>query len=739
MQVTELELNTIDTLLKSNCFDMFCDDCLLNSRLENVLNSHKEELFKIYQNSDTHHNVSHMFTEQYTPSLTKYEWELLFKTGDLWGFNEEGYDHYISASKDITLSSLDINLRYSILYIICPLFKSVHAISECQIQIAKIAVLQTELKYPQFDIWDTIEAQIVIIGRHCKLFDYFQRKCTTIKNTKFNRSLSQENRKYILVHAFKNPIFLQDREFCERTRKELELIKFEENLNMAEKLLGREITIELEDGKYEIGSYSRRVIDIADMQKEINKHNHLKLVQLITSFGNNVLVDVLKQRLPDAEFGYAFKGMRSRIIPLLDNHEQQLLYPDRGHYKGDLSDLDISLVYIILRNLNTICPHRNGWGNKPNDDDRCLSANIERIRIFKNMYVSHCSNYSLNDEDFLMTWKEIRQCILQLGGTAYTEKIDSSLTTEINPIVAKELYNTLEKLKAAKIQNEKYTVILEEYQHDLKQQSNIIHRQHSENTPTHNGSLGKGNVSLKLKMEGQNIPSVKNIEDLIQDTTTDDVRIVYANDGSILIGLEVSPSVFLKIGVFLDRIDKLLSSLLQRYPNYGNGQTSRVIVFVDFTDTCNESLDDGEPSFAIEGDRDNCLERTGMPSSEWKTLLNETFEDRCLPFDNTLSGNASVEQVSILLQKVGQIISANTGNSCTHEDFKKAEQLIQQEKIFAKLSREREAWGEEFMRKTKGDIQRAQKELEHERKLKRNQLRVAKELMRSDEEGRRTF
>lgn len=121
---------------------------------------------------------------------------MLFKTGDLWGINEEGYDHYMSASKDIILFSYDINLRYSILYISCPLFKSVNAFSECQIQISKIAVLQTELEDPQFDIWDTIEAQIEIVTRHCKFYYYLQRKCTTIKNNKFNKFITGEQEIY---------------------------------------------------------------------------------------------------------------------------------------------------------------------------------------------------------------------------------------------------------------------------------------------------------------------------------------------------------------------------------------------------------------------------------------------------------------------------------------------------------------------------------------------------------------
>lgn len=44
---------------------------MLNTRLEDILYSHKDELYTIYQNSNKYHNASPMFTEKYTPSLTK--------------------------------------------------------------------------------------------------------------------------------------------------------------------------------------------------------------------------------------------------------------------------------------------------------------------------------------------------------------------------------------------------------------------------------------------------------------------------------------------------------------------------------------------------------------------------------------------------------------------------------------------------------------------------------------------
>lgn len=104
--------------------------------------------------------------------------------------------------------------------------------------------------------------------------------------------------------------------------------------------------------------------------------------------------------------------------------------------------------------MNTIAPQLNGWGNMPKDRDRSLSANIDRIRIFKNEYVSHCSNMSLDQQDYLQTWQEIRKCIIEIGGDDYMMKIDSLLTTEINPVMETELCNTIRRLKEADRQHE---------------------------------------------------------------------------------------------------------------------------------------------------------------------------------------------------------------------------------------------------------------------------------------------
>lgn len=191
IHLTDLEPTTLDILLKYKCYDMFWKLCLLNTRLEDILNSHKQELYRIYQNSIAHHHPS-SYTEQYTPSLTPVQWQLLFETYDLWGVKHCD----MPARTGITISCLDNNLNFLILYKVCPLFKSVITVSNCQTQISKIAARNSISEKPEFDdIWDKIEANIVKVGGHCKLSHYFQTKCTEIKQTIFNRTLSQRNRK----------------------------------------------------------------------------------------------------------------------------------------------------------------------------------------------------------------------------------------------------------------------------------------------------------------------------------------------------------------------------------------------------------------------------------------------------------------------------------------------------------------------------------------------------------------
>lgn len=92
---------------------------------------------------------------------------------------------------------------------------------------------------------------------------------------------------------------------------------------------------------------------------------------------------------------------------------------------------------------------------------------------------------------------------------------------------------------------------------------------------------------MELIIEGDNLPSAQVVTNQIEDLTTTDVGITFAKDGSLVIGLDVSPSALYNVGKFLEILDNLLSSLLQMHPKYGNGHTSHIVVFVNFEEISN--------------------------------------------------------------------------------------------------------------------------------------------------------
>lgn len=191
-------------------------------------------------------------------------------------------------------------------------------------------------------------------------------------------------------------------------------------------------------------------------QKNIDRQSYLRFVNLIQEVAKNVLVEVLKERLPGANYGDALHGMKNRLSPFLNGYQEQLLYPDGSKYAGDLSEMDISLLYIILRNHGTICPHQKGWGKDPEEHDNSISANIDRIRIAKNIIVSHSSNCLLGHAEFNKRWTVIRQCCVELGGEQYEEIIDNLLTSTFNSDLEQQFTEKLENLKEMDMCNEKY-------------------------------------------------------------------------------------------------------------------------------------------------------------------------------------------------------------------------------------------------------------------------------------------
>nr|XP_022304355.1 uncharacterized protein LOC111111584 [Crassostrea virginica] len=98
--------------------------------------------------------------------------------------------------------------------------------------------------------------------------------------------------------------------------------------------------------------------------------------------------------------------------------------------------MDISLLYILLRNFCGIQAHNKTWGNTPDSADRSVSANIERILMARNR-CGH-STGGISNTEFNQVWSEVRAAVVDLDktlgiGNKYQVVVDFILNDTMDP------------------------------------------------------------------------------------------------------------------------------------------------------------------------------------------------------------------------------------------------------------------------------------------------------------------
>ena len=148
------------------------------------------------------------------------------------------------------------------------------------------------------------------------------------------------------------------------------------------------------------------------------------------------LRDLLRFYIPPANFNTVIQTVKSRLQRLTDP-QRRLILPSSGVYSGNYDDMDISLLYILLRNICGIQAHNKGWGNTPDSADRSVSANIERLRLARNR-CGH-STGRMSNAEFNQVWSEIRAVVVDLDkalviGNKYQKVVDFVRNDTMDPV-----------------------------------------------------------------------------------------------------------------------------------------------------------------------------------------------------------------------------------------------------------------------------------------------------------------
>nr|XP_022304610.1 uncharacterized protein LOC111111766 isoform X2 [Crassostrea virginica] len=180
----------------------------------------------------------------------------------------------------------------------------------------------------------------------------------------------------------------------------------------------------------------------------------------------NLLQEVLRQYVPEKDIHILLNdpAKKPNIIPFLRKlKKENTLYPQTGVFNGSYADFDLSLLYVLIRNLTGIPNHTTGWGNAPDNLDNSTAANIERIRLLRNKY-SHASTSHLTDKELNKERKNIISCIHGIERTLHLNSTQFEDAAEAIFKAAKEREDFGENL--TKCQDEIRTIQKRQVEHE---------------------------------------------------------------------------------------------------------------------------------------------------------------------------------------------------------------------------------------------------------------------------------
>ena len=183
--------------------------------------------------------------------------------------------------------------------------------------------------------------------------------------------------------------------------------------------------------------------------------NHARIANVLMTVCADALRDILLCQVPA---GYsniyaAIIGHKQLLTGMkkLKHDQLTLLFPDQQmNSTGTVDQFGISLLYTLIRNVSTVYQPVTGWGCVPLDHpwDDSIGANVERIRLIRNVVSGHSMDGKLDDVMFEYYWNQINATIASIeksiGSRGYIEALQIHKT---QPVTIEEIDKLRFKLK----------------------------------------------------------------------------------------------------------------------------------------------------------------------------------------------------------------------------------------------------------------------------------------------------
>lgn len=142
--------------------------------------------------------------------------------------------------------------------------------------------------------------------------------------------------------------------------------------------------------------------------------NYYRLCGLITTVCTDLLRDILSRHIEPAKLRSELNNNRTLLEKRMNKMQKQQIFLQPGSNTISAKDLDISILYMLLRNIcKNIGTPKSGWDKPPQKGDYSISDCIERIRQIRNKIQAHSNSGKVNDTDFQNYWDELSVSVIE--------------------------------------------------------------------------------------------------------------------------------------------------------------------------------------------------------------------------------------------------------------------------------------------------------------------------------------
>ena len=155
-----------------------------------------------------------------------------------------------------------------------------------------------------------------------------------------------------------------------------------------------------------------------ELRSTFENENYQRLSRLIMRAGTELLRAQFDSFYPPSSLANKLSefATEQKLLHVLLKPQRDLVYPATGLF-GESRDFDISLLSQLLKTLcsTQLPPLRSGWDRPPSRDDFSLTADIVRIKFYRNDIIHKFHSGELSDAEFCSLWDEIKIVLLRIA------------------------------------------------------------------------------------------------------------------------------------------------------------------------------------------------------------------------------------------------------------------------------------------------------------------------------------